>query len=49
MLIEPIMCRFGLCGLKLLSKKGCGAKMIFPQLDTISLIFMYYFSGDEID
>jgi hypothetical protein len=28
---------------------GCGAKIIFPQFDTIILTFMYHFPGGEID
>jgi hypothetical protein len=29
-------------------KGGCGAKIIFPQFDTIILTYVYHFSGDEI-
>jgi hypothetical protein len=28
---------------------GCGAKIIFPQFDTIIFTFVYHFPGDEID
>jgi hypothetical protein len=28
---------------------GCGAKIIFPQFDTIIITFMYHFLGDESD
>ena len=31
------------------SKKGCGAKIIFPQFDTMIFTFVYLFPGDEID
>jgi P-type Ca2+ transporter type 2C len=28
---------------------GCGAKIIFPQFDTIIITFLYHFPGDEIN
>jgi hypothetical protein len=34
---------------KKVTKKGCGIKIIFQQFDTIVLIAMCHFLGDEID
>ena len=31
------------------SGRGCGAKIIFPQFDTMISIFVYLFPGDDID